>query len=174
MQPITGTNNMTVQPAPDRVRPARAEVEKETRRRRQDMGLGRMRTLDVVGDKDPNFEYRWVNDEPGRMYQLTQADDWDVVQQGELGKVHEKDKGVGTGIERVVDKRTGKRAVLLRKKKDYYIADKAKEQASIDETEQGIRQGATPASGGAPGEALSGPTAYVPAGGIVLRNGAKS
>jgi len=115
-----------------------------------------------------------VNDEPGRMYQLTKADDWEVVNLGDLGEAHAKDKGVGTGIERVIDKRTGKRAVLLRKPKDYYVADKAKEQGLIDATEKSIKRGQISTAGGVPGEALAGPSAYVPAGGISMQVGSRS
>lgn len=158
----------------ERARTPRVEAERGKRRRRDDLGAGRMRNLDVVGDKDPNFEYRWVNDEPGRMYQLTQADDWEVVKLGDLGEAHAKDKGVGTGIERVIDKRTGKRAVLLRKPKDYYVSDKAKEQAVIDDTEKSIKRGQITTANGVAGETLSGPAAYVPAGGISMQVGSRS
>lgn len=152
---------------------ARVEEERQRRRRRDDLGLGRMRNLGITGELDPNYEYRWVNDEPGRMYNLTQADDWDVVKVGDLGEAHQKDKGVGTGIERVVDRVTGKRAVLLRKPKHYYLEDKAKAQRAIDETEAGMRQGRTKGA-----ESLTGgreaAQAYVPAGGISIANGARS
>lgn len=158
----------------ERARTPRMDIERSKRRRRDDIGVGRMRNLDVIGEKDPNFEYRWVNDEPGRMYQLTKADDWEVVNLGDLGEAHAKDKGVGTGIERVIDKRTGKRAVLLRKPKDYYVADKAKEQGLIDDTEKSIKRGQISTAGGVPGEALAGPSAYVPAGGISMQVGSRS
>lgn len=161
---------MTTTIAPDRSRQPRVEVEKSQRRRREDTGVGRMRHLDVA-NKDPAYEYRWVNDDPGRVHQLTKADDWDVVQLGELGEAHPKDKGVGTGVERVVDKRSGKRAVLLRKPKTYYLEDKAKEQGLIDETEKAIKRGATPTANGVVGEGLAGPHAYVPAGGITIGRG---
>jgi len=154
----------------DRARQPRQETEQSTRRRRDDLGAGRQRNLDVVGKKDPNFTYRWVNDEPGRLYNLTKADDWDVVQQGELGETHAKDKGVGTGIERIVNKSTGKRAVLLRKRLDYYIADKAKEQGQIDDTEHMIKSGGVPSANGVTGEALAGSAAYVPSGGIKIQS----
>lgn len=157
----------------DQPRTKRAEAERAQRRRRDDMGLGRGRNLDIVGTKDSAYEYRWVNDDPGRMYNLTERDDWEVVKTGDLGEGNAKDKGVGTGIERVVDKRSGKRAVLLRKPKDYYVGDKAKEQALIDDTEKAIKRGMTPMAGAAPGETL-GSAAYVPNGGISIQaNGSK-
>lgn len=145
--------------------PARAQEQREQRRRRDDMGTGRLRNLAVTGHLDPNYEYRFVNDDPGRLYQLTQQDDWDVVNGSDL-EPDAKDKGGGTPVERVVDKRTGKRAVLVRKRKDYYLADKAKEQASIDETEKSLKQGATPGGNGL--VAQEGAKAYVPPGGITI------
>lgn len=150
--------------------PKRVEAERARRRRRDDIGLGRNRNLDVVGEKDPRYEYRWVNDEPGRMYRLCERDDWEVVTTGQL-EPNAKDKGVGTNIERIVDKRSGKRAVLVRKLKDYYLEDKAKEQGLIDETEAAIKRGATPAGNG---EGLAGPEAYVPKGGISIQAGGRS
>lgn len=161
---------MSQQPQPSK----RVEVERAARRRRDDLGLGRSRNLDVVGTKDPNYEYRWINDDPGRMYNLTEADDWEVVKVGDLGESSAKDKGVGTGIERIVDKRSGRKAVLVRKPKDYYAIDKGKEQALIDETERAIKRGATPMAGAAPGETLGAGVAYVPNGGIqISANGSK-
>jgi hypothetical protein len=151
---------------------ARIEEERNRRRRRDELGDGRMRNLAVNGKLDPNYTYRWVNDDPGRMYNLTQADDWDVVQVGDLGEAHPKDKGVGTGIERVVDKVTGKRAVLLRKPKDYYLADKAKEQARIDVEEAAMRKGQTKGADSLT-SGREAAQAYVPAGGIAIANGAR-
>jgi len=152
----------------ERTRQPRMEVEKQQRRRRDDLSVGRLRHLDVT-NKDPNYEYRWVNDDPGRLHQLTVADDWDIAPQ--TGEASARDKGVGTGMERVVDKRSGKRAILLRKPKQYYLEDKAKEQALIDETEKAIKRGQTPAAPGVAGEALQGAHAYVPSGGISISRG---
>jgi len=152
----------------------RMEAERAQRRRRDDLGVGRGRNLDVSGTKDTNYEYRWVNDDPGRMHNLTVRDDWEVVNSGDLGEVNAKDKGVGTPIERIVDKRNGKRAVLLRKPKDYYLGDKAKEQGQIDETEKAIKRGAVPMTGAGAGEQMEAGKAYIPSGGISIQaNGSK-
>ena len=145
---------------------ARADQERSERRRRQDTGSGRLDMLSIVGERDPNYVYRWVNDTPGRLHQLTQMDDWDVV--SDIGR-DERDKSLGTGSERVVDRRTGLRAVLVKKRKDYYADDQAKQQAAIAETEADIRRGRASSPDG-----LQGPTSYVPAGGIVIQNGSKS
>lgn len=148
----------------------RVEAERAKRRRRDDIGDGRMRNLAIAGTLDPAYSYRWINDDPGRVHQLTVADDWDIVTTDSIGgEAHDRDKNVGTGIERIVDKRSGKRAVLVRKLKEYVAADRAKAQAAIDETERGLRQGQVKSP-----EALSGPAAYVPAGGINITSGNKT
>ncbi|MBK8161564.1 MAG: hypothetical protein IPK59_23405 [Rhodospirillaceae bacterium] len=150
----------------ERPQSARQQVERQQRRRREDLGPGRRRNLSVSFEKDPNYTYRWVNDEPGRVHALTVTDDWEVVT-GD-GNREAKDKALGSGVERIVDRR-GRKAVLLRKLKHYYVEDKAKEQAEIDETEKSIKRGEARSP-----EGLSGPAAYVPAGGISISNGGRS
>lgn len=145
----------------------RASKERTERRRREDLGSGRLRNLAITGNIDPNYEYRFINDDPGRVFQLTQQDDWDLVNSEDLNP-NAKDKGVGTPVERVVDKRSGKKAVLVRKRKDWYLADKAKEQASIDETEASLKRGVTPSPEGL--SAKEGARAYVPQGGIAIQS----
>ena len=151
----------------------RVEAERSQRRRRDDMGPGRHRNLSIAGMQDPRYTYRWVNSDPGRVHQLTVADDWDLVTTNDLGETAAKDKGSGTGVERIVDKRSGKTAVLVRKLTEYYTADKGKEQALIDETEQTMRRGAVVPVSGISGETL-GASAYVPSGGIAIQSGARS
>jgi hypothetical protein len=58
--------------------------------------------------KDPNFVYRWVNNRPGRVKQLTQMDDYDVVSSGD-GSI---DAGTseGTVVKRTVDRKRGRRS----------------------------------------------------------------
>lgn len=152
--------------------PRRVEEERAQRRRREDMGTGRLRNLAIQGKTDPNYVYRWINDEPGRVYQLTTADDWDVVDGADL-EPNARNKGVGSSVERVVDKQSGKRAILVRKRKDYYESDKAKEQAAIDETEAWIKRGVV---GGADGlmSGKEGAKAYVPQGGIAISGGSQT
>jgi len=151
----------------------RAEEEKTRRRRRDDMGDGRLKNLAVVGEMDPNYVYRWINADPGNVHNRTVRDDWDVVSEEMLGNRHEKDKGVGSGVERVVDRGSGSRAILVRKRKDYYLEDRAKAQARQDEVDAMIRRGDVPQINGvSSGETLRpGVNSYVPAGGISIQDG---
>lgn len=154
------------------VKPVRGRVEDERarRRRRDDLGDGRLRNLAVYGTMDPDYEYRWINDDPGRVFNLTKRDDWDVVSEDMLGERHEKDKGVGTGVERIVDRSSGKRALLVRKRKDYVLEDRAKAQRRLDELEQEIKRGVVPPRGDEQ-PLTSGNGGYVPAGGITIQDG---
>lgn len=146
----------------------RIEEERARRRRRDDVSFSRMRNLAIEGDLDPRYEYRWINDSPGRVHNLTVRDDWDVVTNDMLGDRHDKDKGVGSGVERIVNKGDGGRAILVRKLRDYYVKDKAKEQAGIDETDAAMKRGETRSP-----EALKPgvDNAYVPQGGIIIQDG---
>lgn len=160
------TTAQVVQPQ----RPARIEQERAQRRRREDIGIGRLRNLAVDESKlDPDYVYRWINDDPGRVQSLTVRDDWDVVTTEALGERDAKDKGVGSNVERVVDKVTGKRAVLVRKPRDYYYADKAKEQGLIDEMDAALKRGESRAEGSL--QAMEPSKAYVPRGGISIQDG---
>lgn len=139
----------------DNKRPSRQEETKERRRRRDTVGLGGNFKLHVPEtEKDPNFQYRWVNDEPGRVRQFTVEDDYDVVSSSTVDS-----NSMGTTTERVVSQSTGKNAVLLRKPKKYFEADQAQKQEVINARENAMKR-AAPVSA----EGLSGSHAYVPGG----------
>lgn len=109
------------------------------RRRREGMGAERNLKLHIPNElKDPNFEYRWVNDRPGRVQQLTKLDDWDRAPEMMEGT------GLGTVTERAVDSYTGERAVLLRKPKEFYDSDKAEEAKLLDQRDEAMRRGPLP------------------------------
>lgn len=136
-------------------RPARTEEVKVERRRRQGIGAERNLKLFVPEDaKDADFYYRWVNNNPGRVKQLTTMDDYEVVSSD--GSI-DVGKAGGTVITRTVDRNEGEEAVLLRKPRAYYEADKADEQKLIDARDEALRAGQTQGS-----EGLSGSEAYVP------------
>lgn len=155
-------------------KPQRVEQERARRRRREDMGIGRLSTLTIPKEHlDPNFEYRWINDDPGRVHALTVMDDWEKVTSGDIGESDARDKNLGTGVERIVDRSSGKRAVLVRKPKDYYVEDKAKEQVRLDELDEQIKhgqvRGTPPQSEGVSAKDMA--NLYVPQGAINVRDG---
>jgi hypothetical protein len=135
-------------------RPARTEEVKSERRRRGSGPTLNMKLHVPEESKDPNFVYRWVNDKPGRVQQLTTQDDWDKAP-----IVTAQNAGEGTVETRVTDRTAGDRAVLLRKPREYFEADKAEQQAQLDATDEAMRRGAAQSH-----EGLSGSEAYVPGG----------
>lgn len=134
----------------------RAAEVKAQRRRRQDTGPSAGLKLHVPENlKDPNFEYRWINDDGRRVHAKTVMDDWDIVESKEI-----QGDGQGAPVGRLAGKMEGGaplRALLCRKPKEFYQADKGKEQRAIAEREAAMKQGAVPAAGG-----LSGPNTYIP------------
>lgn len=140
-------------------RPDRVEEVKEQRRRRADSGASAGLKLHVPADMkdEANFAYRWVNDRPGRVHQMTKEDDWDVVSTERSDQLTAASEG--SVMNRAVDKTTGEKAVLVRKPRNYFEADRLEKQKPIDEIEKALRRGSAPSS-----EGLSGPESYVPNG----------
>ena len=130
---------------------------KQARRRRETLGEERGLKLHIPESaKDPNFTYRFVNDRPGRVRQMTEADDWDVVSDAALNR---ESISEGTVVKRVADKFSGEQTVLLRKRKEYHEADEKKKFDALNAVDEALRKGPPPSSDG-----LSGPSAYVPGG----------
>jgi hypothetical protein len=123
------------------------QIKAERRRRNTDSLSGKRRRLAVneAGLDRANFEYRWVNDEGTRLYQLTQQDDWEVVADRD-GSLRPGGTGVGAEVATPIGigPEGASRAVLLRKPKAFYDADEQMKQRQIDETEAAIKGGATP------------------------------
>jgi hypothetical protein len=136
-------------------RPPRQEEVKTQRRRRDSLDADRNLKLHVPEEaKDPNFHYRWIKNNPGRVQQITQQDDYDLVTAETLAS-----QSLGTQVQRASNKTDGESVVLVRKPLKFYEEDKAKEAKRIDATEESMRR-APPASS----EGLSGSEAYVPGG----------
>lgn len=139
-------------------RPPRSQEVQTQRRRRSDSGVSAGLKLHVPEDmKDKDFEYRWVNDRPGRVHQLTVQDDWDVVSTDRPDQLTAAAEG--SVMKRSVDKSNGDNAVLLKKPKTYFDADRKEKQRPVDEIEKALRSGPAPSS-----EGISGSEAYVPNG----------
>lgn len=138
-------------PKKDSKRPDRKEEVKQDRRRRGKMGLDRHLRLYVPPEKlDPAYKHRWINDSLGRLHAKTNQDDWDRVPD-------EEPRIVGIGPD-------GKamHAYLCRKRKDYYAADKAEEQAAIKEQEDAVLMHKTAAGQGGLNPNAPADYAYVP------------
>ena len=146
-------------------RPPRQEETKNRRRRREGIGPERNLKLYIPEEsKDPNFVYRWVNDRPGRVRQLTTMDDYEVVSHGELIGGDPDPAGNtadGTVMTRTADSRIGEKTVLVKKLREYYESDKREEQKLVDAREDAMRR-APPIS--QEESSSGGPTAYIPGG----------
>ena len=130
---------------------ARAEENKARRRRREGLGEERNLKLYVPREmKDPNFEYRWVNDRAGRVRQMTVEDDWDVVDTAKLGGDPDPaaNTAEGTVMSRVGDKYTGERMTLIRKPKEFYDEDRAVKAARYEQIEASMRRKPPATQGG--------------------------
>lgn len=117
--------------------------------------------------KDPRFEYRWALDSANRMHDL-RAKDWDIAPPettaGDL-----RDMGTGTVIERMGNVKTvakPEKHILMRKPREFYREDKAREAAKLKEQEQAIVRGQARNA-----EGQSEPGMYVPAGGMKIEHG---
>lgn len=142
----------------------RATVEKQERRRQRGSTVvhGQKLTVNEAFMDRKNFEYRWINDDGGRIEQMTQADDWDLVIDPLKAAKADSD-GLGAAVSKVVGRSEGgqaMRAYLAKKPKHFYAEDQAEKRKSIKQTMDAIK-GGNPAISGAP---QLGATAYVPGG----------
>lgn len=146
-----------------------AEVQGE-RRRRKDMSVNahlRFSIPDHLRD-DKAYRYHWLVDRPGRIEMKTKHDDWDFVEEPELAS-DGRQTGAGTRIERHAGTdQFGNplRAFLVRKKREYYEEDKAKDQADLDKRMAAIKSG-KPVN--KDGQTIAQDGSYVPQGGIVIQ-----
>ena len=94
----------------------------------------------TVKRKDPDFEYRIVNDDLGRIDQLKERGYEIVTQDTPVG-----DNRVATptkeGSPVQINVGQGKKAYLMRIKKEWYDEDQAAKQVEIDNIEQTIQGG---------------------------------
>lgn len=114
--------------------------------------------------KDPRWQYRWVLDREMRIQQM-QSQDWEFAP--ELGD--ERDTGMGSRVERVVNDRTvasAEKGFLMRKPKEFYSEDRKRRFARLTDSERALEQGDVGSS-----EGLS-DHAYIPKGGMKINNGA--
>jgi hypothetical protein len=118
-------------------RPTRAdEIRTERRKKPGSTSISGLK-LHIDKDKlDPAYEYRWVNDTPGRVQQLY-GEDWDKVKAGDITS------SPGTIPTQHVGSDAGKpiNAILMRKRKEYYAADQKEKQAPLDAMDESIRRG---------------------------------
>lgn len=124
--------------------------------------------LSVPEDKkDPRFVYRMVLDAGNRIHDL-KAKDWDIAP-GDTAPNDPRNMGMGSVVERMGNVRTvpkPEKHVLMRKPKEFYDEDKAREEAKIKADEDALRKGSIKDPQG-----LSGPGSYIPKSGMKIERG---
>lgn len=97
----------------------------------------------ILGEKDPNFEYRFVNDTGSRIANFKAAG-YELVAEEDLivGDNRVSDASdLGSG-KRVVSN-DGTTSYLMKVKKEWYEEDKAAKLERVNETERAMKQEAT-------------------------------
>lgn len=89
-----------------------------------------------VSEKEPGYEYRFVNDVDGKVEQKIE-DGWEVVNRSQTKQVGDRtvDKPSAEGSLHSIHIGRGYKGVLMRIKKEWYDEDQAAKQAVVDQTE---------------------------------------
>lgn len=114
--------------------PVRQRVTRETR-----TPVDGARDILTVRGKDPNFEYRWVIDSPGRI-QRFQEGGWEVdTAASEVGqKTVDRESKVGSATTKASG--DGRTYVLMRIPKEWYEEDQKAKQDRITALESSMKQ----------------------------------
>lgn len=165
------TDETEVEPA-RRGRPPRSKDVLAGRVRREKVGAGaitgmRLTVNEAILDKE-SFEYRWLNDRPGRI-QAMHDRDWEVVSTSgdeiapdQLGTAMTHHVGIGEGNRPV-------NGYLARKPKQWYQEAQREKHKQLDETDKAIQRG-TFHKGETQAAAIAGEHGYVPEGSISIRD----
>lgn len=99
--------------------------------------------LAISGEKDPNFEYRFVNDRGSRISNHQEAG-WELVEDANLVVGDSRVKDAATlGTAKAVTSDDGTVSYLMKIKKEYYEEDRAAKQAINDEQEKALKTDAS-------------------------------
>lgn len=109
-------------------------IAKAPRGRTQRTPVGRRNVLTVAG-KDPNYEYRIVNDSGDRVQEFIDAG-YEIVSEDSV-KVGDKrvNKASAEGTVAQVSVGQGQKAFVMRIKKEWYQEDQAAKQEVVNQTE---------------------------------------
>jgi hypothetical protein len=93
-----------------------------------------------VANKDPNFAYRFVNDEGDRVQELIERG-YEVVTKSEtkIGDARVESATSEGSIQQVLSG-DGKRIILMKQPKEFYEEDQAIKQSIVDQREQATKQ----------------------------------
>lgn len=100
-------------------------------------GAGSGGALTVLGDKDPNFNYRIVNDEGSRIDEM-RSYGYEVVTDDSVKFNSANEIATGSSHSVVVDRASGKKAILMRQPMEFHEEDRVKRAQMIDESEKSM------------------------------------
>jgi hypothetical protein len=104
------------------------------------IAVGLRPKLALIG-KDPNYEYRYVNDVPGRVSMFKQGG-WELVTNAEVdtGNFRAEDASeIGSLAYAVVDGGTGMKAYVMKIRKDWYQEFMNEHEDEVRRTEETLR-----------------------------------
>ena len=96
----------------------------------------------IIGDRDPNFEYRFVNDIGGRL-QILQEAGYELVKDDSISVGDGRITNTELGSVKSVTSNDGTKSYLMRIKKEFYQEDQAAKFARIDEQENAMKKDAS-------------------------------
>jgi hypothetical protein len=108
-------------------KPAQAQVSRPRR-----TPIGRRNRL-TVENRDPNYQYRVVNDVDGRVQDLLEQD-YEIVLDAKVGDKR-VDEISSLGSAKQISVGNGVKAIVMRKRKDWFAEDQALRQKEIDDLE---------------------------------------
>ena len=111
----------------------------QTKSRVKRTPVGGKRDVLTVSNKDPNYEYRWVNDIPGRIQRFMDGG-WEVVNHDTEvgGEAVDKGSRLGSAVTKSVGGITT--AVLMRILKEWYDEDQVAKQEAVKALEATMQQ----------------------------------
>ena len=116
-----------------------ATAAKTTRKRKTRSSTNGRNDVLVVENKDPKFEYRVVNDTPGRVAQMENRD-WEIASGDEklISTFDNSDDDSGSVKRKHVG--GGASGILMRIRKDWFKEDQAEKARMADRMEQSTQQ----------------------------------
>lgn len=105
--------------------------------------VGGSRNRLSVTNKDPDFEYRWVNDEDDRIQEL-QERGYEICQLSDHKLSYKARVDIATPTDNMLSVGGGMKSVLMKIRKDWHQEDQAAKQKIVDEREEGLKPKSRP------------------------------
>ncbi len=100
-------------------------------------GAGAGGKMQVIGEKDPNYVYRFETDE-GSAIETMKGHGYEIVEEDDVQISSTNPVQSGSTQSVVVDRKSGAKGILMRQKKDYHEEDKQLRAEMIDKSEESM------------------------------------